>query len=203
MELLAAFVYIKSLRKKKNNKEIVILALGIIFATTSIAISLHLSPLITNMALGTMLINLSANNHRIFRLLEPLTPPIYALFFVIAGTELQPQVVLNFNIMLFGVAYILLRALGKYTGVFFGAYLSKSDAKIRNYLGLCMFPQAGVAIGLVLFIQATPITASLATEQSNMMINLVNIVLLSVFVNELVGPLLSKIGIVKGVELEE
>ncbi|MBD3317558.1 MAG: hypothetical protein GF344_17345 [Chitinivibrionales bacterium] len=189
-------------RKKDNNNEILILTLGIVFITTSIAIVFHLSPLLTNMAAGCILINLSAHNHRLFRTLEPMTPPLYALFFVVAGTELNPAVFTNREVMLFGSAYVVFRALGKYAGVYFGGRMSGALPRVRNYLGFCMLPQAGVAIGLVLMIEASPISANMAPEHIDMINTMVNIVLLSVFVNELIGPPLAKFAVIKGNDME-
>ncbi|MCF7929538.1 MAG: cation:proton antiporter [Spirochaetales bacterium] len=189
--------------RKNNNNEIAIISIGMIFATISIAISLHVSPLITNMVAGSILINMNPKNHRIFRILEPITPPLYALFFIIAGTELQPEVIIDPLILGYGVAFILLRMAGKYFGVSAGSALSGSDRETRKYLGFAMFPQAGVAIGLVLFIQASPLTALMDPAQKQMVVTLVNIVLFSVFVNELVGPMFSKLAIIKGNRMEE
>ncbi len=190
-------------RRKNNTNEILIISIGIIFMATALAIALHLSPLLTNMATGATVINLSARNHRIFRIVEPLTPPIYALFFVIAGTELQPAIVQQREVLLFGLIYVLLRAAGKYGGVFWGASLGRLPRRTRRWLGLCMLPQAGVAIGLVLHVQASPITEGLSADMSHVVDSMVNIVLLSVFVNELVGPPLSRLAILRGNDMEE
>ena len=191
------------IRKKKNQNEVLVISLGIIFFSTAIAIVLHLSPLLTNMAAGAVLINLSARNHRVFKILEPLTPPIYALFFVIAGTELNPSIFLHRNVFILGAVYILFRALGKYGGVYLGCIMSNISGNIKKYLGYCMLPQAGVALGLALFIQASPITKFLDPAHIALVETMVNIVLMSVFVNELIGPPLSKMAIIKGNEMEE
>jgi Kef-type K+ transport system membrane component KefB len=188
--------------KKQNTNEIMIITIGIVFLFTAVAVIFKLSPLLTNMAAGAVIINFSAKNHRIFRALEPFTPPIYALFFVIAGTELNPAVLIQKDILIFGMVYIVLRAIGKYGGVYIGCRVSKVKSLITNHLGLCMLPQAGVAIGLVLMIQASPIMHSLSPEQILMVDRMVNIVLLSVFVNELVGPPVSRYAIIKGNEME-
>ncbi len=190
-------------RKMKNSNEILIISLGVIFMSTAVSIVFHLSPLLTNMASGAALINLSARNHRIFRILEPLTPPLYALFFVIAGAELNPFVVAQREVLILGSLYILLRGLGKYIGVWIGSAAVRTSVPIRDNLGLCMLPQAGVAIGLVLFVEASPITAKLGPEGLAAVTTMINIVLLSVFVNELIGPPLSKMGIIKGNQMEE
>ena len=188
--------------KKQNTNEIMIITIGIIFLFTAMAVIFKLSPLLANMAAGAVIINFSPKNHRIFRSLEPFTPPIYALFFVIAGTELNPAVLVQKDILIFGLLYIILRAIGKYGGVYIGCKVSKVKGVITKHLGLCMLPQAGVAIGLVLMIQASPIMHSLSPDQILMVDRMVNIVLLSVFVNELVGPPVSRYAIIKGNEME-
>ncbi len=199
---ISGFLIHAGTRRTKGHNEILIITLGIIFLSTAIAIVFHLSPLLMNMAAGAVLINLSARNHRIFRILEPLTPPIYALFFVIAGTELDPGILLRPEILLAGSVYILMRAVGKYGGVYLGAIFGGVGFPIRQNLGFCMLPQAGVAIGLVLLIQASPLLDNLAPAQIQVVDNMVNIILLSVFINELIGPPLSRHAIIKGNEME-
>lgn len=189
-------------RKRSNSNEVLIIALGILFVTTSLAIVFHLSPLLTNMAAGAAIINLAPQNHRIFRFLEPFTPPIYALFFVIAGTELRPEIFASPEILLLGGVYIISRAIGKYGGVYLGARMSKVEKEIRNNLGICMLPQAGVAIGLVLLIQASPLVRELGPESVRIVDTMVNIILFSVFVNEIVGPPLSRLAIIRGNKME-
>ncbi len=189
--------------RRKNSNEILILTLGLLFVFTAVAIVFHLSPLLMNMMAGAVIINLSPKNHRLFRILEPLTPPIYALFFVLAGLELKPEVLFRGDILLLGSVYIISRAIGKYGGVFTGGALVKTSPKVRTYLGFCMLPQAGVAIGLILLIEVSPVLLNLPGDSRLMVDNMVNIVLLSVFVNELIGPPLSRFAIIRGNEMEE
>ncbi len=188
--------------KKQNTNEIMIVSLGAIFLTIAAAIILHLSPLLTNMTAGAVLINLSARNHRIFRILEPLIPTMYALFFLLAGTELKPAILADPKILLYGGIYILFRAIGKYSGVFIGGLAARVQPRIRNYLGFSMLPQAGVAIGLVLTIQASPMVRALALERMTVVLTMVNIVLFSVFINELIGPPLSRMALIRGNDME-
>ncbi|MFP4153488.1 MAG: cation:proton antiporter [Alkalispirochaeta sp.] len=189
--------------RRSNPNEILITTLGMLFLSTAMAIVFNLSPLLMNMTAGAVIINFSPDNHRIFRILRPLSPPIYALFFVIAGTELRPEVFVDPRILLLGGAYILARAIGKYGGVWAGCRLAGTTPGIRNYLGICMLPQAGVAIGLVLLIEASPAMKALPIEYQPMIATMVNIILLSVFVNELIGPPLSRYAIIKGNEMRE
>lgn len=200
--VVAGFVIHLLVRKRHHSGEIMIITLGWIFLLTAISIVFHLSPLLSNMAAGTALINLSPRNHRTFRILEPLTPPIYALFFATAGTELNPSILFRGEILLLGAVFIVVRGFGKYFGVWIGAVMAKSRANVRKYLGFCMLPQAGVAIGLVLMIQASPIVAELGPKQRGIVDLMVNIILLSVFFNELTGPPISKYAIVKALDQE-
>jgi len=186
--------------KKRNLSEIKILSLGFIFLSTSVAISLNLSPLISNMTLGMLLVNLNKKNIRILFALEPLTPPLYAVFFAIAGSELSLNVFTNKGILLAGLTFVILRALGKYFGIFFSTWAVGLHRNIRNYLGLSMLPQAGVAIGLVLFVQASPVVSGASVSIQNDIGNMINIVLMSVFFNEIVGPPLSKMAILKNLK---
>ncbi|MFW5716504.1 MAG: cation:proton antiporter [Spirochaetota bacterium] len=189
-------------RRKSNGNEVLIVTLGMLLLTTAFAIVFNLSPLLTNMAAGALVINMGPQNHRIFRFLEPFTPPVYALFFVIAGTELRPGILVQSEILILGLVYIGARAIGKYGGVYVGARLSGVDKEIRTNLGICMLPQAGVAIGLVLLIQASPLMSGLSPEYARIVDTMVNIILLSVFVNEIVGPPLSRGAIIRGNKME-
>ncbi|MCD4818984.1 MAG: cation:proton antiporter [Candidatus Cloacimonetes bacterium] len=183
--------------KKRNLNEIKILALGFIFFTTSISISLHLSPLIANMTVGMLLINLSKKNIKILTSLQPLTAPLYAIFFAIAGTELDISVFKGGNVLIAGAIFILLRAFGKYFGVFFSGKLLKVSPKVNKFLGLALLPQAGVAIGLVLFVQGSQVVNGASPQIQFEITEMINIVLMSVFINELTGPLLAKFAILK------
>lgn len=199
---VSGFLLHEFTRKKYRLNEILIISVAVIFLTISIAIVLNLSLLISNMMMGAVLVNLSHRNKRIFRVIEPLTPPLFALFFVLAGTELHLYVFTKITVILYGVLYIVTRFIGKYLGTWFGAFITKTSANIRNYLGFCLFPQAGVAIGLVLLVQTSPVIAGAPAAVREMMVLIVNIVLFSIFINELIGPLITKYGIVRGSELE-
>ena len=71
---------------------------------------------------------------------------------------------------------------------------------MKKYLGVCLFPQAGVAIGLVLYVQSSPILHTAPVVVKETLILIVNIVLFSIFINELVGPSISRYGITKGID---
>lgn len=173
---------------RKRNNEIIVIVLGFVLLSSGITVSIHVSPLIANMMMGFALVNLSSKNSRIMRILEPLTPPIYAAFFALAGTELDVRTIAASGTL--GLVYLGARALGKYGGAFMGAAAARDSRTTRNLLGLALLPQAGVAIGLILVLQDTPTFIHLPYMRE-----MVNIVLGSILVNEVIGPPLTKIAL--------
>jgi Kef-type K+ transport system membrane component KefB len=189
----------------RNPGEYLIVTLGVVFVMTGVAIVLHLSPLLANMVLGAVLINLSSGNHRLFKQIEPLTPPIYALFFVIAGIELNPAVFLQKTTLLIGLFYIIIRAAGRYAGSYAGTLACGLPAPIRRNLGFCMLSQGGIALGFVLLIQTSPLVTAMPESDPlyGVFPQLVNIILISIFINEIASPFLLKPAIIRGNEMEE
>ncbi len=190
------------IRKRYNPNELLIISIAVIFLTTSVAVALNLSLLIANMVLGAVLVNLSFKNRRIFGVIEPVTPPVFALFFILAGTELELSVVKEGMVVLLGFVYLASRFLGKFSGIMLSATFLKVKKEIRKYLGFCLFPQAGVAIGLVLYVQTTPVLQNAPQEIQEVLVMIVNIVLFSIFINELVGPSITRFGITHGTETD-
>lgn len=188
-------------KKLGRDNEMFIISLGIVCILTAMATSLSLSPLLASMAVGTTMANLSRKSYRILSLLENLSPPLYAAFFAIAGTELSLKTFSSGHALLLGAVFVLARAVGKYGGVFLGATAARSGPLVRNYLGFAMLPQAGVAIGLVLFLQAAPYFQQAPETVRQVSDVMVNMVLFSVLINELVGPPVSKFAVVRGATL--
>ncbi len=191
-------MHLATVRQRGNRDGVLITTFGLLLLNIAIARVLHLSPLLVNMSAGATLINISNSNHTIFRSFQPITAPIYLLFFVIAGTELRLEIFAQPHILLLGMVYIVSRAIGKYGGVFLGSAIVKAPNAIRNYLGMCMLPQAGVALGLVIIIQSSFIPESANGELVKMIDTMVNVVLMSIFVNELIGPPLSRFALERG-----
>jgi len=170
------------------------LSLTIAFVVMTIALSgleldlgggvkLAFSSLLVCMMLGTMFCNLSEYSVDIMNRSEQWTAPLYAVFFVLSGAQLDLTVFRYPEILLIGMVYILVRSAGKYLGALGSSTMMGCDEKVKKYLGITLFPQAGVALGMVVTAQA------LGAEMGGM---IRNIVLFSVLVYELVGPLLTK-----------
>ncbi|MCK4326763.1 cation:proton antiporter [bacterium] len=178
-------------RRMRERNEFLIVTLGAAMITTGLAMMLHLSFLLANMAAGFILINMARRNYRLFTSINMVEVPIYVTFFVIAGANLHLGTLLKVGIL--GIVYILARIGGKIYGAKWGALKAGADETVRKYLGLGLIPQAGVAIGLVLLVQQSPAFASFKAAVTS-------IVLAGVAVSELIGPLLTKVAITRAGE---
>ena len=159
------------------------------------------SPLLTCMMLGTIFCNICDFSEELMDRVDRWTAPLFCLFFVISGAELQLSIFTSGIIVLIGVIYIISRSIGKYSGAFLSAKLAKSDDHIVKYLGITLLPQAGVALGMANLVKDCVTNMELGT-QSLMIANIVvNITLFAVLIYELVGPLLTKIALEKAGEI--
>jgi Kef-type K+ transport system membrane component KefB len=186
---------------RRRTGEILLISLSFLFVVSALSIALEVSSLIANMAMGATLINLSSRNRRVFEILEPLTPPVFALFFIIAGTELSISVFATGLIVLLGTASLVSRFAGKWLGIYLGAGLTRAPGVVKKYLGFCLMPQAGVALGLALFVRTSPAALSAGPRAAEYLTLTVNVVLLSVFISQIIGPAFSRYGIKKGLGL--
>ncbi len=141
------------------------------------------SSLLVCMMLGTIFCNICPLSHDLMGASDKWTSPLFALFFVISGAELELDVFLNLAIVGIGLVYILFRCLGKYVGSYVSAKVTHCEPQICRYLGITLFPQAGVALGM-----CTIAAAQLGAEGDLIR----NITLFSILVYELVGPLMTK-----------
>ena len=155
-------------------------------------IHIGFSPLLTCMMLGTIFCNICDFSEELMDRLDRWTGPLFILFFVLSGAELDLKVMSDLIIVLVGVVYIVVRCLGKYYGSRISATISKSDDKVKKFLGITLFPQAGVALGMAMKAQAL----------GNVGIIVANITLFSVLIYELFGPLLTKIALTKAGEID-
>ncbi len=150
------------------------------------------SALLVCMMLGTIFCNVCDFSAEIMEKTDKWTVPLFALFFVLSGAELELSVFTDLTIVGIGVAYIFSRSLGKYLGSFGSAKLMKCDKKTTKYLGITLLPQAGVALGM-------SVTAMELGEVGEM---IRNIVLFSVLVYELFGPVMTKWALTRAGNIE-
>ena len=145
------------------------------------------SSLLVCMMLGTVFCNMCDFSEELMDRVERWAAPLYVLFFVISGAELELSVFADFAIVAIGLVYILARSAGKYGGAFISAKSVKCDDHIVKYLGVTLLPQAGVALGM----------AMKAHQLGSVGTVVANITLFAVLIYELVGPTLTKIALTK------
>ena len=166
------------------------LTIAFVLLTTSLsALDFHVGPfhiafssLLVCMMLGTMFCNICPLSHDLMAAADKWTSPLFALFFVVSGAELELSVFADVAIIVIGTVYILFRCVGKYVGTFFSAKATKCTPEICKYLGITLFPQAGVALGMCA-------TAMQLGEEGRL---IRNITLFAVLVYELFGPILTR-----------
>lgn len=179
--------------KKRSNDNRLIISVSLIFAFCGICALLDVSPLLGCMSMGTVYINIT-NDEKLFKQLNYFTPPILLLFFVRSGLSFRLDALVNNStavgntpLLVIGIVYFVVRIVGKYAGAFLGCLITGKPKEVRNYLGLALIPQAGVAIGLAALGART-----LGGETG---VALETVILSSSVLYELVGPACAKLSL--------
>ena len=156
--------------------------------------SIHVafSSLLACMMLGTIFCNICDFSEELMERVDRWTAPLLVLFFVISGAELRLSVFGDVMIVLIGVIYIIVRSIGKYLGAYVSSRATHCGPTIVKYLGITLLPQAGVALGM----------AQKAGELGSVGVIISNITLFAVLIYELVGPMLTKIALMKAGEIK-
>lgn len=164
-----------------------------LFFFCGICALLDISPLLGCITMGMVYINVT-HDDKLYKQLNYFSPPIMLLFFVRSGLNLQLDSLFSptgnsgsVSIILIAILYFFVRMIGKYGGAFLGGLITRRTVKIRNYLGLALIPQAGVAIGL-----AAMAARTLGGEVGE---NLQTIILSSSILYELIGPACAKLSL--------
>ena len=179
--------------KKRSTDNRLIISIALIFSFCGICTLLDISPLLGCMSMGTVYINIT-DDDKLFKQLNYFSPPILLLFFVRSGMNFKLDVLVSSSgsigttpLIVIGVLYFFFRIIGKYAGAFLGCLAVGKPKETRNYLGLALIPQAGVAIGLAALGART-----LGGEDG---IALNTIILASSVLYELIGPACAKLAL--------
>ena len=177
------------------------LSMSVTFVLLTVALSMlkfnvfgiHIafSSLLVCMMLGTVFCNICDFSEELMDRLDRWTAPIFMLFFILSGAELELAVFTDALVVVIGLIYIITRSVGKYVGSFVSAKAMGCNPNIVKYLGITLLPQAGVALGMA-------IKASELGSEGHMIANLT---LFSVLIYEIVGPFLTKISLQKAGEI--
>ena len=179
--------------KNRSTDNRLIISISMIFMFCGICAMIDESPLLGCMAMGTIYINIT-NDEKLFMQLNYFSPPILLLFFVRSGCNFNLDMLFkpssdvgSIPLVLIGVIYFIVRIVGKYLGAFLGCLSVKKDKAVRNYLGLALIPQAGVAVGLAALGART--LGGAAGDALN------TIILASSVLYELIGPASAKLSL--------
>ncbi len=184
------FIFEKFLTHSKAMETIS--TLGLIFLVYSISEYYHLEPLLSAMVMGIVMVNTSPDFELVHKEIDNhLANIIFMLFFIISAMHLKLDSLITIPVLI--VLYTFLRLIGKIFGSYIGAIISGSSQTIKKYMGIALFPQAGVAIGLALSIQNH-------TELQTIAPIILNIIIATTFVHELIGPFMTKYAIEKSGE---
>jgi len=184
-----------------SNKNRMIFIVSGVMLTTALAmlnikagpVTISFSSLLVCMMLGTIFCNACPVAEEMMERAEKWTSPLYCLFFVLSGAALRFDMFTDATIILVGILYIVLRALGKYLGAGVSAKATHCQPQVVKYLGFTLFPQAGVALGMSL-------AASQILGETGALVR--SLTLFAVLVYELIGPTITKIALTKSGDIQ-
>lgn len=182
-------VSMRFFHSKTNRLSIAVTA---VLAGSAIASLFNLSSLLLCMAIGACLVNIRKDASAVMEVTDSWTPPLFMLFFVLSGAELNLAVIPTVGLV--GILYLLARSFGKYFGSYLGAVIVKASPNIRKYLGITLLPQAGVAIGMAQ-VALTALPDYGAKIQA--------VVLSATLIYELIGPVLTKMALSAAGEIDQ
>ena len=202
LALGAVMGYLFTLSEKFFHSRSKRMAMSVAFVLLTVGLSMlefHIGPvhiafssLLVCMMLGTVFCNICDFSEELMDRIDRWAAPVFILFFVLSGAELELSVFGDIIIVAIGLAYILARSAGKYFGAFFSAKMTSCSPTIVKYLGITLLPQAGVALGMAMKAQEFAAGGTLVS----------NITLFAVLVYELIGPVLTKISLLHAGEIK-
>ncbi|UCF70674.1 MAG: cation:proton antiporter [candidate division WOR-3 bacterium] len=174
----------------RTSEELLVYALGLLFLDVGLSIALEVSVLLSAMMMGLVLVNMRRENYKFFEVLRSVDTPLYLVFFIISGAHLDFSILYKMGIA--GILYVAFRMVGKVYGARIGAKISNAPKSVKNWLGLSLTPQAGVALGIGLVAKVT------FPDLGNYIFT---IIAATSVIFELAGPLLTKYSLVRAGEI--
>jgi len=176
------------------------MSIGMLLVCIGLAVAFKMDVILATMAVGIVLVNRAPNrSKKLFETVRSFSTPIYIIFFVLVGARLSLGDMPAW-IWLLVMAYVLMRSIGKWVGAWWGGRLSKAEKPVQNYMGMALFAQGGVAVGLSIVashnLQHIQVTESMSL--GDMIIFTVTATTLCV---QLAGPAFARLAIKKAGEV--
>ncbi|HUX51350.1 MAG TPA: cation:proton antiporter [Spirochaetia bacterium] len=199
---LSAMLFVFLVGKRRENDLIGLGLAAFILALVGIADMLGVSELLSIMVFGALVTNLSPIlSKKTEGIVEYFAPVFVAAFFVLGGAHLDVRLI--GQIGLIGLAYFLARSVGKITGGTLGAAIGRAPGTIRKYVGFSLLPQVGVALALALSIDKTFNIPKYGTAGHDMAVLIINVLLFTTILTEILGPFMTRTVLRKSGEVEE
>jgi len=200
--IIFALIYILLLKKIRDSISIQILLVGFIILLLGICEYFQISELLAIMVFGATITNLSpVITKKSEAITEFFTPIFLAVFFILGGAHLDISVVNKIGLM--GLVYFIARSIGKIGGASLGAKLGKAPEKIQKYIGFALLPQVGVALALALSIKKDFSLPIYGQKGKEVAIIVINILLFTTIITEVIGPFLTKYVLQKSGEIKK
>ena len=173
---------------------------AVIMGLLGVSELLGISELLCIMSFGCVLVNIAPQlAKKSGGLIENFSPFFLAAFFLLGGAHLDIKLLKQIGIM--GLIYFGARSAGKMGGASLGAVLGKAPRTVKKYIGFTLLPQVGVALALALSI-SKEFTKPIYGEPGNQMATvIINILLFTTIITEIIGPLLTRLALKKAGEI--
>lgn len=200
--IVLGFIFVFIFRKVRFPDDLLLGTASFILMLLGLCHMFHLSGLLSVMAFGTTVSNFNPMlTNRTRKILENISPLLFAYFFIFAGAHLN--ITLLPQIGLLGSVYLVVRIIGKVSGASLGAILGGASKTIRKYIGLSLIPQVGVAIALAIMVDKEFNLPEFGEAGIKLSVIVINILLFTTIITEILGPILTKWALKKSGEIEK
>lgn len=176
------------------------MSIGVLMVCIGLAVAFNMDVILATMAVGIVLINRAPNrSKKLFETVRSFSTPIYIIFFVLVGARLSLG---NMPAWIWGLVavYVLMRSLGKWVGAYWGGKLSKAEKPVQNYMGMALFAQGGVAVGLSI-VASHNLQHIQVADGMTLGDMIIVTVTATTFCVQLIGPAFAKLAIKKAGEI--
>jgi Kef-type K+ transport system membrane component KefB len=176
------------------------MSIGVLLVCIGLSVAFNMDVILATMAVGIVLINRAPNrSKKLFETVRSFSTPIYIIFFVLVGARLSLG---NMPVWIWAlvVAYVLMRSLGKWVGAYWGGRISRADAPVQNYMGMALFAQGGVAVGLSI-VASHNLQHILVVDGMSLGDMIIFTITATTLCVQLIGPAFAKLSIKKAGEI--
>ena len=197
--ILGGVILFKMIKFIKDRERLLPFSLGIIVLTVGIATFFKIDLILATMLIGVTLVNLApVESKDIYETIKRFSPPFYILFFVLVGARLDVSLFLQGSVVVLALVFFLSRVGGKMGGAILGGFIGKAPAKVTRFLGLGLFAQGGVAIGMSVSIYQS--LSHLGPEASQIGLMFINVVVATIFIVQVIAPFCVRMSLEKAGE---